>query len=131
MVPNRQICFKRNNIYRKPGNLVSREYLISTFDFFLSPFLRKPASPKSDDSLTLSLTHDTHYSDHTGSLFIYIYIYIYMFFLSTVIIHSIHSFTLVHQSMLWSFILPVQTQTLARLTNPDYVFIYMYRTISY
>ncbi|KAF4112107.1 platelet endothelial cell adhesion molecule isoform X1 [Onychostoma macrolepis] len=25
----------------------------------------KPASPKSDDSLTLSLTHDTHYSDHT------------------------------------------------------------------
>ncbi|XP_050968140.1 platelet endothelial cell adhesion molecule [Labeo rohita] len=25
----------------------------------------KPASPKSDDSLTLSLTNDTHYSDHT------------------------------------------------------------------
>ncbi|XP_048054063.1 platelet endothelial cell adhesion molecule isoform X2 [Megalobrama amblycephala] len=25
----------------------------------------KPASPKSDDSLTLSLTHDTHYSAHT------------------------------------------------------------------
>ncbi|XP_051754053.1 platelet endothelial cell adhesion molecule isoform X3 [Ctenopharyngodon idella] len=25
----------------------------------------KPASPKSDDSLTLSLTHDTHYSTHT------------------------------------------------------------------
>lgn len=34
-----------------------------------SPFLRKPSSPKSDDSLTVNLTHDTEvYNAATGSL---------------------------------------------------------------
>lgn len=33
-----------------------------------SPFLRKPSSPKSDDSLTVTLTHDTAaYNTATGS----------------------------------------------------------------
>lgn len=39
-----------------------------------SPFLRKPSSPKSDDSLTVNLTHDTEvYNAATGSLVLLFY----------------------------------------------------------
>lgn len=83
--PNRQIyselkliilyTSKTTRIFNKYTKRIKQiEYFFQLMIFFL-PFLRKPASPKSDEILTLNLTNDTHYSADTGShIFVYLFV---------------------------------------------------------